>query len=118
MMKDAGVIVECGKNSHLHRSARGFFILLLVLIAAGYKSMLPEKNRISHTHVRQDIANSELSSSTVNATVLTEGLSFPWEILWGPDDHIWMTERGGRISRVNPQTGNVTPILRVPDVKS
>ncbi|WP_315817645.1 hypothetical protein [Paraflavitalea speifideaquila] len=25
--------------------------------------------------------------------VLTENLAQPWEILWGPDDFIWMTER-------------------------
>ena len=31
--------------------------------------------------------------------VLDKNISRPWEILWGPDNHIWMTERGGRISR-------------------
>jgi glucose/arabinose dehydrogenase len=29
----------------------------------------------------------------------------PWEIIWGPDNWIWMTERTGRISRINPETG-------------
>ncbi|MDF2380392.1 PQQ-dependent sugar dehydrogenase [Nostoc ellipsosporum NOK] len=40
----------------------------------------------------------------------------PWEILWGPDNHIWFTERGGRISRFNPATGQNTPLFNVPDV--
>ncbi|MBO9572616.1 MAG: PQQ-dependent sugar dehydrogenase [Chitinophagaceae bacterium] len=48
--------------------------------------------------------------------VLAENLSFPWEILWGPDDYIWMTERGGQISRVDPNTGSVIPVLDIPDV--
>lgn len=43
-------------------------------------------------------------------------LNFPWEILWGPDDFIWMTERGGKISRVNPQTGQISSLLTIPDV--
>ncbi|MFN8346371.1 MAG: PQQ-dependent sugar dehydrogenase [Spirosomataceae bacterium] len=46
------------------------------------------------------------------------GLQFPWEILWGPDNFIWMTERGGKISRVNPQTGAVQTLLTIPDIYS
>lgn len=49
---------------------------------------------------------------------VVQGLSFPWEILWGPDDHIWMTERGGRISRVEPKTGELKVLLTLPDVKT
>lgn len=45
---------------------------------------------------------------------VTTNLEIPWEILWGPDDNIWMTERIGRISRVNPETGEVT-VLKVID---
>lgn len=50
--------------------------------------------------------------------VLTQNLSHPWELLWGPDNVIWMTERGGRISRVNPDNGTVTNIFTIPDVRS
>jgi glucose/arabinose dehydrogenase len=50
--------------------------------------------------------------------VLTQNLSYPWEILWGPDNYIWMTERKGTISRVNPANGNVTPVYTIPDVQS
>lgn len=40
------------------------------------------------------------------ATVLTEGLDVPWEIVWGPDGMLWVTERlGKRVTRVNPATG-------------
>lgn len=39
-------------------------------------------------------------------TVLADGLEMPWEMLWGPDDMLWVTERmGKRITRVNPVTG-------------
>ena len=38
-------------------------------------------------------------------------LNVPWEITWGPDDHIWATERTGRIKRINPITGNTTIVL-------
>jgi glucose/arabinose dehydrogenase len=39
--------------------------------------------------------------------VINQKLNYPWEILWGKDDFIWMTERGGKISRVDPKTGDV-----------
>lgn len=55
---------------------------------------------------------------TLDSTVLTErevaiGLQVPWEILWGPDDHIWATERRGNVLRIDPVTGNTTTILNI-----
>ncbi|MEY3398976.1 MAG: hypothetical protein RL220_1570, partial [Bacteroidota bacterium] len=58
---------------------------------------------------------------TVGNTTLTEydlvtGLDIPWEILWGPDDHIWATERVGRVIRIEPSTGNYTVVLDLTSV--
>ena len=39
-------------------------------------------------------------------SVLASGLANPWELAWGPDDMLWVTERSGRrITRVHPATG-------------
>lgn len=54
----------------------------------------------------------------IKDSVIVNNLNFPWEILWGPDGHIWMTERGGKISRVNPATGVVSPLLTISEVVS
>ena len=61
-----------------------------------------------------------LSSAQIqlDETLLTErevinGLDVPWEIKWGPDDHLWVTERSGLISRVNVETGQQYPILNL-----
>jgi glucose/arabinose dehydrogenase len=43
-------------------------------------------------------------TSLVTRNVKT-GLDTPWEIIWGPDNWIWLTERLGKISRINPETG-------------
>ncbi|OOQ57444.1 PQQ-dependent sugar dehydrogenase [Mucilaginibacter pedocola] len=56
--------------------------------------------------------------ATLTDKVITEKLNFPWEILWGPDNMLWITERGGRISRVNPADGAVTPVITLSDVVS
>ena len=44
------------------------------------------------------------------ATVIY-GLDVPWEVQYGPDDHLWVTERYGLVSRVNLETGEKTVIL-------
>ena len=65
----------------------------------------------------QKVSNS-LSADGIQTKVLTENLHYPWEILWGPDNKIWMTERGGRISRVDTATGKVEPVFTIAEVKS
>ena len=58
-----------------------------------------------------------VGSTTLDVRVVIEGnnasngIDIPWEIQWGPDDYIWMTERYGRVSRLNPETGVRTTIL-------
>ena len=47
----------------------------------------------------------------IQGTNSTNGIDIPWEIQWGPDDYIWMTERSGRVSRLDPVTGTRTTIL-------
>lgn len=66
----------------------------------------------------KDDKDTPLTPAAIHDTVLTQNLSHPWEILWGPDDFIWMTERGGRVSRVNPQTGAATLLIAINDVKT
>jgi glucose/arabinose dehydrogenase len=54
----------------------------------------------------------------IKDSVIASNLSYPWEILWGPDNYIWFTERGGKISRLNPSTGAVTPVITINEVES
>ena len=54
----------------------------------------------------------------IKDTVIAQNLNFPWEILWGPDNNIWMTERGGKISRLNPTTGAISAVITITEVVS
>ncbi|MDA1094879.1 MAG: PQQ-dependent sugar dehydrogenase [Acidobacteria bacterium] len=48
--------------------------------------------------------------------VVATGLGFPWEVTWGPDGHLWVTERAGkRIVHVRPQDGSSRVLHEFPD---
>lgn len=54
----------------------------------------------------------------IRDSVIAGNYSYPWEILWGPDNFIWITERGGKISRLNPATGAKSAIITIAEVES
>lgn len=57
-----------------------------------------------------------LRAQELKMRVVATNLGVPWEILWGPDNQIWMTERQGKVSRLNPETGDVATIATIPEV--
>ena len=84
------------------------FILLSVLI-----SLSSANCKKSQTQNQVPVSDAQ-----VEIKVLTGGLSQPWELVWGPDNFIWLTERDGKVSRLDPATGNVTVIADIQDVVS
>ena len=51
--------------------------------------------------------------------VLVSGLAGPWELAWGPDNMLWVTERTGkRITRVDPGTGKRSVALTIDEVSA
>jgi len=61
-------------------------------------------------------AQIQLSTTTVDTMTIAKQLDIPWEILWGPDDQLWVTERFGRVSRIDPTTGNQDVILDISSI--
>lgn len=39
--------------------------------------------------------------------VVAENLFIPWEMIYGPDDHIWFTQKNGFICRLEPKSGHI-----------
>jgi PQQ-dependent dehydrogenase (s-GDH family) len=51
-----------------------------------------------------------------NMRVVASGLDAPWELAWGPDQHLWVTERKGRrVLRINPADGTRVTLLVLPE---
>ncbi len=87
--------------------------LLVILAAAGCgkgandsqpEDLSPETGNGSAVDTRVD-----------GLTVLTlvTGLDTPWDLAWGPDGQIWVSERKGTISRVDAKTGAVTEVGQI-----
>src|SRR5579862_6057145 len=52
-------------------------------------------------------------------SVLVSGLAGPWEVTWGPDNMLWVTERTGkRVTRVNPASGKRKVAATIPEVSA
>jgi glucose/arabinose dehydrogenase len=61
-------------------------------------------------------AQLNIDGTLVDMKPVQQNLDTPWEILWGPDNYIWITERYGRVSRINPETGELTALITIDEV--
>jgi PQQ-dependent dehydrogenase (s-GDH family) len=51
---------------------------------------------------------------TFTKRVVTTGLANPFQMIWGPDGYLWVTERSaGRITRVRPTDGATTSAITI-----
>src|SRR5687768_11791802 len=49
--------------------------------------------------------------------VVTNGLASPFQVLWGPDGYLWVTERtAGRVIRIHPSDGSTTTAIVIGEV--
>jgi glucose/arabinose dehydrogenase len=58
-----------------------------------------------NTAIAQEFTRAELSTELAN----------PWEITYGPDNFLWISEAGGKVSRVHPESGEKTVVYTAPD---
>ncbi|MFA7326124.1 MAG: PQQ-dependent sugar dehydrogenase [Candidatus Kapaibacterium sp.] len=58
-------------------------------------------------------SSTETKAQEYNYRDAATGLNTIWEIIWGPDNYLWVTERPGRVQRVNPETGEMKQVLDI-----
>lgn len=56
-----------------------------------------------------------ISGQNFTRSELSTTLDTPWEIIYGPDGFLWLTEAGGKVSRVDPVSGNKTVVYTASD---
>lgn len=58
-------------------------------------------------------------TKTFRKSVVVSGLAGPWELTWGPDNMLWVTERTGkRITRVDPASGKKSVAITIDEVSA
>ncbi|MDS4039457.1 PQQ-dependent sugar dehydrogenase [Citrobacter amalonaticus] len=58
-----------------------------------------------------------VAAEPFKTSVLINGLDAPWDMVWGPDNWLWVTERkASSIDRINPQTGEKQITITLPNV--
>jgi PQQ-dependent dehydrogenase (s-GDH family) len=57
------------------------------------------------------------SQQTFSVRVVATGLAGPWELVLGPDDYLWVTERlAGRVTRINSTDGAAKMAVKIDEV--
>ena len=88
-------------------------LFVTVMFAACNKqdiTLISKEDKLVATSAKQN------NTGNLETRVLNNTLNYPWEILWGPDNMIWFTEREGRVKKMNPETGAVTLIATIGEV--
>src|SRR5687767_10220916 len=89
-----------------------FFLGAAVLILFSCKKEI-------NTTLQEEVATVRPGETgNIQTRIIADELNFPWEILWGPDNYIWFTEREGRVKRLNPETGQIIHVATIADVAS
>jgi PQQ-dependent dehydrogenase (s-GDH family) len=84
---------------------KGIATLLALVIVAAQSS--PDNPRNRHN----------VGPEHFTMRVVASGLGNPWEITWGPDGYLWVTERSTfRVTRINPADGSMHVALTLDDV--
>jgi glucose/arabinose dehydrogenase len=52
--------------------------------------------------------------AVLSTHVIADGLFIPWEIIYGPDNHIWFTQKNGYICRLDPGNGITDTLYHQP----
>ncbi len=49
----------------------------------------------------------EQANAQMTVRVVRDSLFIPWELVYGPDNHIWFTQKNGYICRLEPTSGRI-----------
>jgi PQQ-dependent dehydrogenase (s-GDH family) len=68
-------------------------------------------------HMRGATQGTPVSRALFAKRVVTMGLVNPFQLVWGPDDYLWVTERtAGRVTRVLPSDGSTAVAITIGDL--
>ena len=88
-------------------------LILFILCYTSCENSKSKKGSKDHEKAKMILA---LGETNLLVSELAWNLDEPWELTWGPDDHLWLTEHKGRVKRLDPATGKIKEVLYIPQV--
>jgi aldose sugar dehydrogenase len=88
----------------------------LILAFAGALFLSCSKDDAIDANDATEMSAKPAPSFNLTTRILNDRLNYPWEIVWGPDNFIWFTEREGRVKRMNPATGEISLVAEISEV--
>lgn len=70
----------------------------------------------SNKNVLRTIDNLQPDRTLLKVEVLASEMDVPWDLHYGADEYLWVTEQRGLVWRVNPSTAERKQILQISDV--
>ena len=67
--------------------------------------------------VGADVPSPPQDEPEIQLRTVADSLEIPWDMVWGYDNRIWMTERIGRVSRLDPESGERSVLLSIDPVQ-
>jgi len=96
---------------HRHTS-RVWFLVAAIMSAAVLMSFAQGTPQVHNPRVV-----TAMGPESFVSRVVAGNLAGPWEVAWGPDGFLWITERvGKRVTRVNPTDGSRTVAVTIDEV--
>ena len=102
-------IIRCKNSVGSFALLLGLLLLLTLNIGCDSSPTAPgesEEEELSS-------GSGDASPGRLRVETLASGLDTPWDLAWGPDDFIWVTERSGTISRVDTANGGMAQVGQV-----
>ena len=86
-------------------------VFSITLMAFSISSCQQQDKQVFTQEVEHNV---QLDSTMLSVSVIADSLVVPWELVWGPDNWIWVTEERGTVQRINPTTGEKRLLLQLP----
>ncbi len=93
-----------------------FLTLFPFAFLYGFFAFTEQPGNAGKATFSSESAEESFQVEDLKATVVASNLSIPWEIIWGPDNKIWITEQKGTVSRIDPRTGAKMVLLDLKDI--
>jgi glucose/arabinose dehydrogenase len=86
---------------------------LLLLLIISMPAMVQSQMTVTVGSTVLDVDTIYYGTGSSGAYTGNNGMDIPWEIIYGSDDHLWVTERKGLISRIDPITKTKSIVLNL-----